>query len=208
MKKVCKWCAKSFEAPGTKSTCSAACRRNFKNKLKALWYRRTEPEHIINCRVCGKPFIRVRGKKVYCSEECKTEGKATYMRKYAERDSYKAYISRRNHTEAYRQAIKKYHDSFKGQKIRWERRAHKLKVVVGKIDVDWINCRDGCRCGICGKPVDLELRHPDPLSRSYDHIVPLTLGGEHSNRNLQLAHLTCNLRKNKFMGKGVQMYLF
>ena len=221
MKKVCKWCTKPFEAPGTKSTCSSECRRSFKNKLKTLWYRKTEPAHIINCKVCGKEFIRIRGKKAYCSKECKREGKAAYMRKYSELDSYKAYIKKRNNTEAYRQSIKKYSKSSKCKETLLKRRATSVKyraylkkrralkagATIGQVDYGWINNRGGSRCGICGELVNLGLRHPDPMSKSYDHIVPLTLGGEHSNRNLQLTHNICNVRKNNRIGNGVQMYL-
>ena len=60
-------------------------------------------------------------------------------------------------------------------------------------------------CGICGKPVDKELRYPHPLSPCVDHIIPVAKGGHPSDlSNMQLAHWTCNraksdklLRKNK-----------
>ena len=51
-------------------------------------------------------------------------------------------------------------------------------------------------CGICGKPVDMSLRYPDPMSKTVDHIIPINRGGHPSDiENLQLAHLTCNLEK-------------
>lgn len=55
--------------------------------------------------------------------------------------------------------------------------------------------RDGWVCQLCGDPIDKTLRHPDPLSPSLDHRVPLVKGGAHSYANTQAAHLTCNLRK-------------
>lgn len=52
-------------------------------------------------------------------------------------------------------------------------------------------------CGICGKPVDMSLRYPNPMSKTVDHIVPISRGGHPSDiENLQLAHLTCNLEKS------------
>lgn len=52
-------------------------------------------------------------------------------------------------------------------------------------------------CGICGKPVDMTLRAPDPMSRCIDHIVPISRGGHPSAMsNLQLAHLICNRVKS------------
>lgn len=55
--------------------------------------------------------------------------------------------------------------------------------------------RDGNTCGICGEPIDMSLAHPDGLSVSVDHIFPRAKGGSHDMENLQLAHLTCNIRK-------------
>lgn len=52
-------------------------------------------------------------------------------------------------------------------------------------------------CGICGKPVDMALRYPHPLSKCIDHIIPLAKGGHPSDLdNLQLAHWTCNRQKS------------
>ena len=52
-------------------------------------------------------------------------------------------------------------------------------------------------CGICGEPVDKNLKAPDPLSPVVDHIVPINKGGHPSAiDNLQLAHWTCNRQKS------------
>ena len=51
-------------------------------------------------------------------------------------------------------------------------------------------------CGICGRPVDFEIKYPHPLSPTVDHIVPIALGGHPSAlENLQLAHRICNRQK-------------
>lgn len=50
-------------------------------------------------------------------------------------------------------------------------------------------------CGICGEQIDRELAYPDHMSKSLDHIVPLSKGGAHAQENLQWAHLICNIRK-------------
>lgn len=52
-------------------------------------------------------------------------------------------------------------------------------------------------CGICGKPVDLSLKAPNPLAPCIDHIIPVSKGGHPSDiSNLQLAHWTCNRAKS------------
>jgi hypothetical protein len=55
--------------------------------------------------------------------------------------------------------------------------------------------RDNWICGLCGEPVDRNLRWPDPQSPSLDHILPLTRHGHHVRVNCQLAHLRCNISK-------------
>lgn len=54
--------------------------------------------------------------------------------------------------------------------------------------------RDGYKCGICGKPVDMKRKHPDPGFPSLDHIAPLSAGGDALDpSNLRLTHLRCNV---------------
>ncbi len=65
----------------------------------------------------------------------------------------------------------------------------------GPIHLQEIAERDEWTCGICGDPVDREVAWPDPDSPSLDHIVPLSRGGAHAPRNMQLAHLGCNASK-------------
>ena len=52
-------------------------------------------------------------------------------------------------------------------------------------------------CGICGRPVDFNIKTPEPMSAVIDHIIPVSKGGHPSDMdNLQLAHWTCNRQKS------------
>jgi 5-methylcytosine-specific restriction endonuclease McrA len=55
--------------------------------------------------------------------------------------------------------------------------------------------RDNYRCQLCGGKVNMDLRHPNPLAPSIDHVIPLAHHGGNGDHNLQLAHLRCNLSK-------------
>ena len=55
--------------------------------------------------------------------------------------------------------------------------------------------RDNFTCQLCGRPVNMKLPWPQPLSQSIDHIIPRTKGGHDVESNEQLAHLICNTRK-------------
>lgn len=76
-----------------------------------------------------------------------------------------------------------------------KRRAIKLKASIEEVNSNKVFNRDSWICQLCLEPVDPNLVHPDPRSKSLDHIVPLSKGGDHSYANTQLAHLVCNLSK-------------
>jgi 5-methylcytosine-specific restriction endonuclease McrA len=82
------------------------------------------------------------------------------------------------------------------RRANWQaRRALKLGAAVEPFTLSDVISRDGIACGICGVDVDLTLAHPDPFSKSLDHVVPLSRGGAHTADNCQLAHLRCNVSK-------------
>lgn len=76
-----------------------------------------------------------------------------------------------------------------------QRRARMADPTAERFDVLAIFDRDGWACGICELPVDPELRHPDRMSASLDHVQPLSLGGTHTRDNVRCSHLTCNIRR-------------
>lgn len=55
--------------------------------------------------------------------------------------------------------------------------------------------RDEWTCQLCGAFIDRNLRGPDPMSPSIDHVIPLVRGGDHVYSNMQASHLLCNMRK-------------
>jgi 5-methylcytosine-specific restriction endonuclease McrA len=55
--------------------------------------------------------------------------------------------------------------------------------------------RDGLDCHLCGRPVDMDLAWPHRDSKSVDHVIPLSRGGEHVLANCALAHMGCNSSK-------------
>lgn len=59
----------------------------------------------------------------------------------------------------------------------------------GRLMLHEVLRRDAGRCGICGEPVRAE-------DLSFDHILPVRLGGCHCKDNLRVAHLVCNMRRN------------
>ncbi|WP_409347890.1 HNH endonuclease [Nocardia fluminea] len=81
------------------------------------------------------------------------------------------------------------------QAVGYRRRARLAKAVTESFRPIEIFERDSWECGICARPVERSRCAPDPLSASVDHIVPVSLGGDHTRANVRLAHLRCNIRR-------------
>lgn len=133
------------------------------------------------CKVCGIELNSWGAK--YCSgASCQSEKRRSDNREYY-RDNLDAHRARRS-----------------------QYRARRSGATTERVDVLAIYERDRWRCGLCRRLIDKRLAHPHPLSRSLDHIVPLSLGGSHSAANLQAAHLKCNVAKGN-RGSGEQLAL-
>lgn len=50
-------------------------------------------------------------------------------------------------------------------------------------------------CWICGKPIDYNLPHLDPMAFEVDHVIALSRGGADDLSNKRAAHRTCNSKK-------------
>ena len=78
---------------------------------------------------------------------------------------------------------------------RSRRRARLREAFVEDVSLVDIYDRDGGVCQLCHEPVDRRCKYPHPRTPVLDHIVPLSRGGLHEAKNLQLAHHGCNDRK-------------
>lgn len=74
------------------------------------------------------------------------------------------------------------------------KRARRRNAIIEKFSAVEIYERDHWKCQLCRKPVNKKLKWPDPMSPSIDHIIPLSKGGAHERRNVQLAHVGCNMK--------------
>ena len=70
------------------------------------------------------------------------------------------------------------------------RRAEFYGVKHEDVSYEELRKRDGDNCYLCGLFLSVH-------EMTFDHIVPLVRGGEHTASNLRLAHRSCNSRKGK-----------
>lgn len=69
-----------------------------------------------------------------------------------------------------------------------------------------IAARDGYRCGLCRRKVNMRLVSPHLRSPSVDHVVPISVSRDDTRANVQLAHRGCNIAKGAAVG-DVQLAL-
>ncbi len=157
------------------------------------------------CLQCGRLIEQIK-RWHYCSDEC---DRAAHVQKLRIRDSSRKPLIERVCKECGQVFVPAYgvkHRIFCSRRCnrrytwRTKRHTHRQRakhfgVPFLPIDPRHIYRRDNWICGICGQSVDCALKYPHPLSASLDHIVPMSQGGGHTERNLQLAHLYCNILK-------------
>lgn len=186
---TCPECSTSFT--GKKETaifCSVKCKDRNKakrryeskktelNRKNSLRYhaKREDIKLNTNCVECSGTISSPSLAKKYCCDSCRT--KAKYRRRSVNRKHTRwGKIEQSTNTH--------------------KRRAKAYGVPYESFDKDLVFERDRWVCQICYKPIDNELKFPDPGSASLDHVMPLVAGGSHSADNSQASHLVCNLRK-------------
>lgn len=76
------------------------------------------------------------------------------------------------------------------------RRNHKRRAVgAATMNIKDLASRDGKRCHICNRKIDLSLSGTAKWGPTIDHILPVSLGGTNEPNNLALAHRCCNSRR-------------
>lgn len=198
LERVCPVCGETFIGHKGKRACSSECasvltRFSHGSNPSTPWACHLE---FVVCGICGQPFARgktsIRSAAHFCTRHSQDEV---------------AEYTRERRRESDRQRIK----SGRGRELdrakNHRRRAARLSAsVVEDIKPIEVFKRDGYRCHICGRKTDPSKRYPHPMSPSLDHIVPLSVGGDHSRANVATACLSCNLSKgNRAVGEQLRL---
>lgn len=190
---ICPVCGKETMKPAHVRTCSYTCAVTLKR------------EHVQDCicKLCGQAFQRkgypTAGATNMLCPECKERSHRQKMQwlkcpvcgKEGWRDTRYLTCSRRCGNVLQWRPRKKWASQEERVLAKAARRRILMKNVDGIIEAinpKVIYERDGGRCGICGKKVASD-------QISIDHIIPLSLGGQHTENNVRLAHIRCNVQR-------------
>ena len=203
----CKWCKQIYTWENNQvrhqNYCSDDCKH--KNKLSKKGK---------SCKWCGKISLRV-----FCTDDCKKQHDNERARQKAmslhiqQEIEIKCAWCGELFEPSYGEKNRTYClDCSKRapRKIAKQKRRMRIKdKYVEPVPLKYLIKRDNAICKICGEKVNVEEVVPHPLAPTNDHIIPISLGGEHSKRNCQLAHFSCNcLKSNGVASGGEQLMLF
>lgn len=120
---------------------------------------------------------------------------ATYPEKV--RESVRKYYDNPSNREKERESCRQWAKNNPERVLEYAHRydARKRSAYVAPVNHREIYERDDWICQLCLQPVDQTLKYPHPMSKSLDHVKPLSKGGTHEPSNVQLAHFVCNCRK-------------
>lgn len=212
--RLCRGCSSPFirqSGPGRPRVwCSEACRiATYRGGYKG----RPEPvlERVAVCPGCGLTFIarrRVRGHwRATCSAECarRRSGGRSKPSTPPVRACEKCGATTRTCGGKALCSL----CAASNRRAHWRRKnatRRRGAVPVGPpISIDDLGQRDRWRCHLCRRSVNPAYRAPDPRSATFDHLVPVSAGGDDSSANLALAHWRCNSARGA--GGDVQLAL-
>lgn len=195
---TCNGCGSSIQQGGAgllRKWCSAKCREAHRPK----------PDPVVrykDCVHCGAAYAK-KTRRLYCSVDCCRA--ATNVARRADSKPCRTCGAGAPLDWPRRQC-----DSCalaSRRRARRRRRAREAGAVSEPYTLSYIAARDGHRCGLCHRKVNMRASVPHPNAPTIDHIVPLARGGDDTRVNVHLAHFICNSVKSD-RGGGEQLALF
>lgn len=149
------------------------------------------------CPICEDPIPS--GRKKFCSDLCiefdyqiRRPAKKHILRRCPGCKQPKQFSGTYCSKDCYLQSD---HGRFIRRQSRHRRRARMHNAQIEQVDSRLIAKRDKYKCHICRKRVNMNLDVQDIYSPTMDHLIPISLGGDHTYANIRLAHRICNSRK-------------
>lgn len=169
------------------------------------------PPELRRCRDCQRAHPRHSPKKPLPPRVCEL-CECTYIPKYRPRPGKVQRWCSKSCTTAWANGarppyVRVMEGDSESRKIARNRRRLRVRARTWDgVSDEQILERDRWRCGICHKVIGKSFKYPHPRSKSIDHVVPLSQGGDDTAANKRAAHLRCNqARMNRGGGEQLAM---
>lgn len=156
---------------------------NYRRREMRLATLREDPKAVKTCRTCGQ----IKPVTDFTPNSWNPDGRQHHCR-----DCRRPII--RSASDAWRAA--------NPEKWSFQNREHvrrygaRVKLATADpVDLMKVLETHGMTCHICGEPIT-EPRGASRRSLTFDHVIPISRGGTHTEDNLRPAHFSCNSRKN------------
>ena len=207
----CNRCGKAFRPKsrggkdGSYKYCSRAC-ANAPHRFVPIELKEAS-RYMERCRVCGSWFLPAKPGSGVCGDSCrKIEARArTLIRDKLQRDkrAMQCKVCGKTFLYEYGTKVRAFCSpqcSAEGAKQQHQisKRSRRHAIRIHRVEhVSLLKMLEQQRwtCPLCNQKISKEIKYPDMMAPSIDHIVPVSLGGEHSYANCQAVHLACNIMK-------------
>jgi len=194
----CNTCGNYFVAPTYHKFCSKGCQQS--DYQRRATQRKKQQRTCKNCGINGVS-------RVFCTDDCRNVYFHKLARTDPERRMRHIMYQRNRRAERRRRkecqqcgeggAVKKFcSKTCRQQASRSRRSARKRNAFVENVSTKKLAKMQNWKCHLCGGKISKTAKAPHPHSLSLDHLIPLSLGGEHSYANCAAAHFRCNSLKS------------
>lgn len=157
--------------------------------------------NICALKTCGIEFVVPYSGQKYCSEKCRQNYGSRDAISTGEVEASRIYFGQCKYCQAWKSTRAKTMinrlsclDCQKRRMKENDTRKNHSRRAAGDLvmTVQSLAERDGTKCNICLKPVNMSKSGLDPLGPTIDHLLPVSKGGTNDSTNLALAHRRCN----------------
>ena len=152
-------------------------------------------------KTCGIEFVVPYSGQKYCSSVCRERFHGRDKISTGEVIASRVYFGQCKYCEAWKSTRAKRMinrlsclDCQKRRMKQNDTKKNHRRRAAGELimTVESLAKRDGIKCNICTKPVNMSKSGLDPLGPTIDHLLPVSKGGTNDSFNLALAHRRCN----------------
>lgn len=200
----CKGCGINFlpKRPSRTTFCGRDCSYLWHSVQKRVVVRRNRSL----CETCGTRFEGKTVRSRYCCDDCKRNGRAKTA-KVKNESAHKpkqiacaecGFTFSPNYGDKRRRFCGKDCQGRASRRVRRQKERARLRsALIESVDPIAVFERDGWKCRECGRSTPRRLRGTYRASApELDHVLPLSLGGDHSYRNVQCLCRACNSAKS------------